>query len=242
MQYDFGTSIQLEKHAEDKNIDQRQSFVRKGSLNKPPLAFPTALTKLRAEARIKGYKFGGHFATMLEKYPLMRKDYKRPVVDKLYKADYIHVHGDCSACSALALIEREAREVEGPVVHYGNIGSANQVVRDANMRDRLLKEEAVICFEMEAAGLMDLGCLVIRGICGKSILTYPHYYRMENLCLLILLNHCSQLLDYCDSHKKKDWQPYAGAIAAAYAKELLLTLPVDDVKELEFVSKIVATS
>jgi hypothetical protein len=46
---------------------------------------------------------------------------------------------------------------------------------------------------MEAAGLMDnFPCLVIRGIC-----------------------------DYSDTHKNKDWQPYAAATAAAYAKELL---------------------
>ncbi|KAE8139545.1 hypothetical protein BDV38DRAFT_280898 [Aspergillus pseudotamarii] len=44
---------------------------------------------------------------------------------------------------------------------------------------------------MEAAGLMDnFPCLVIRGIC-----------------------------DYADSHKNKDWQEYAAATAAAYAKE-----------------------
>ena len=32
-------------------------------------------------------------------------------------------------------------------------------------------------------------------------------------------------LDYCDTHKHKQWQPYAGGIAAAYAKELLMTIP-----------------
>ncbi|PYH86801.1 hypothetical protein BO82DRAFT_51751 [Aspergillus uvarum CBS 121591] len=46
---------------------------------------------------------------------------------------------------------------------------------------------------MEAAGLMDkFPCLVIRGI--------PYY---------------------ADSHKNKQWQGYAAATAAAYAKELL---------------------
>jgi hypothetical protein len=51
----------------------------------------------------------------------------------------------------------------------------------------------VLCFEMEAAGLMNyLPCLVIRGIC-----------------------------DYADSHKNKRWQGYAAAAAAAYARELL---------------------
>jgi nucleoside phosphorylase len=54
---------------------------------------------------------------------------------------------------------------------------------------------------MEAAGLMnDFPCLVIRGIC-----------------------------DYADSHKNKEWQGYAAAVAAAYAKELLLVVPSNQV-------------
>ena len=54
-----------------------------------------------------------------------------------------------------------------------------------------------MCFEMEAAGLMnDFSCLVIRGIC-----------------------------DYADSHKNKKWQPYAAAMAAACAKEILSVIP-----------------
>lgn len=59
----------------------------------------------------------------------------------------------------------------------------------------------MLCFEMEAAGLMnDFPCLVIRGIC-----------------------------DYADSGKNKDWQKYAAASAAAYAKELLEHLDVSEV-------------
>lgn len=46
-------------------------------------------------------------------------------------------------------------------------------------------------------------CLVIRGIC-----------------------------DYADSHKNKIWQPYAAAVAAVYAKELLLVIPGQSIKEL----------
>jgi nucleoside phosphorylase len=54
---------------------------------------------------------------------------------------------------------------------------------------------------MEAAGLMnDFPCLVIRGIC-----------------------------DYADSHKNKDWQGYAAAVAAAYAKELLSVVAIDQI-------------
>ena len=54
-------------------------------------------------------------------------------------------------------------------------------MRDGATRERLRKELNVLCFEMEAAGLMDnFPCLVIRGIC-----------------------------DYADTHKNKRWQPYA---------------------------------
>ncbi|KAI4940878.1 hypothetical protein J4E91_011135 [Alternaria rosae] len=63
------------------------------------------------------------------------------------------------------------------------------------------KTEHTVTREMEAAGLMNsFPCLVVRGIC-----------------------------DYADSHKNKRWQPYAAAIAAAYAKEVLSAIPPVDV-------------
>lgn len=34
--------------------------------------------------------------------------------------------------------------------------------------------------------------------------------------------------DYCDSHKHDKWQRYAAANAAAYTRELVLTIPVDE--------------
>jgi hypothetical protein len=70
-------------------------------------------------------------------------------------------------------------------------------MRHGATREQLRKELDVLCFEMEAAGLMDdFPCLVVRGIC-----------------------------DYADSHKNKRWQGYAAATAAAYAKELLSVIP-----------------
>ena len=82
---------------------------------------------------------------------------------------------------------------KGPLVHYGTIGSGNSVIKDGKTRDKLREKHRILCFEMEAAGLMNnFPCAVIRGIC-----------------------------DYADSHKNKQWQPYAAATAAAYAKYLL---------------------
>jgi nucleoside phosphorylase len=66
-------------------------------------------------------------------------------------------------------------------------------MKDALVRDSLAASEDVLCFEMEAAGLMNhFPCIVIRGIC-----------------------------DYSDSHKNKEWQGFAAMVAAAYAKDLL---------------------
>jgi nucleoside phosphorylase len=42
-------------------------------------------------------------------------------------------------------------------------------MRDVRTRDRLRNEHGVLCFEMEAAGLLDTFlCLVIRGICDYA--------------------------------------------------------------------------
>ncbi|KAK5675560.1 hypothetical protein LTS10_011660 [Elasticomyces elasticus] len=114
----------------------------------------------------------------------------QPRADRLFKPDYPHVGGQatCDTCESEHEIPRPPRKREGPVVHYGTIASGNQVMKDAATRDRISKEfHGVLCFEMEAAGLMNrFPCLVVRGIC-----------------------------DYCDSHKHKAWQPFAAAAAAA---------------------------
>lgn len=76
------------------------------------------------------------------------------------------------------------------MVHYGTIGSANQVVKNRKTRDRLREDLGLLCVEMEAAGIMDeFLCLVIRGIC-----------------------------DYADSHKSKRWQEYAKQLLSIIPK------------------------
>ncbi|KAL7957091.1 nucleoside phosphorylase domain-containing protein [Trichoderma compactum] len=119
---------------------------------------------------------------------------------------------DCVAICGydpLNLIERFGREEEGdddPAIHYGLIASANTLMRDASVRDKMAKE-GVLCFETEAAGLMNhFPCLVICGIC-----------------------------DYADSHINKTWQGYAAMAAAAYTKDLLDRITLNKVKaEIKF--------
>lgn len=65
-------------------------------------------------------------------------------------------------------------------------------MKDTTIRDELAKK-GVVCFETEAAGLMNhFPCLVIRGICN-----------------------------YANTHKNDQWQGYTAITAAVYAKDLL---------------------
>lgn len=118
--------------------------------------------------------------------------------DQLFLSSYTHQFGDtCGDCDPSQIKARPPRPDRKPLIHYGTIGSANIVVKDAIIRDALKKDMDILCVEMEAAGLMDsFSCLVIRGIC-----------------------------DYADPHKNEQWQPYAAAVAAAYMKELLMNIP-----------------
>lgn len=97
------------------------------------------------------------------------------------------------------------------MIHYGTIASGDQVIKDAIKRDEISQRfGGVLCFEMEAAGLVNrFPCLVVRGIC-----------------------------DYCDSHKNKDWQPFAAAAAAAWTKELLRNIAPVEVRESATISHV----
>ncbi|OQE34391.1 hypothetical protein PENCOP_c018G09018 [Penicillium coprophilum] len=126
---------------------------------------------------------------------------KRPDAgsDRLYQSDYIHAKS-CDCLNAHSnypdiQVQREERKFYEKIkVHYGPIGSADIVLIDANERDRLSEKFNLLGFEMESAGicLAKLPILPVRGIC-----------------------------DYADSHKSKQWQGYAAAVAAVYARCLL---------------------
>ncbi|KAF2401566.1 purine and uridine phosphorylase, partial [Trichodelitschia bisporula] len=189
VQYDFG------KTTPDK-------FERTGFLNSPPQVFLKAIPSLKANSLRERVGFS-HSLWKLAQDPIFARDKTGP--DDLYDATYNHEGGpdDCQKCRKEYVVRRQPRS-EDFVVHYGTIASGNQVMRDATIRDRLSVElGGVLCFEMEAAGLMNsFPCLVVRGIC-----------------------------DYADSHKNKSWQPYAAGTAAAFAKEILSVLQPTEVAE-----------
>ncbi|KAK2807789.1 hypothetical protein FQN50_005332 [Emmonsiellopsis sp. PD_5] len=179
-------------------------FQGSGQLNKPPAILSANIQKL--EHSRKGSQLLSYFNAMLDGNPRMRERYQHPGVqhDQLFRSEFTHQGGDtCDSCDPAQSLSRPRRPDWEPRVHYGTIGSSNSLIKDAVLRDKLRQEMGILCVDIHTAGLMGVfPCLVIRGIC-----------------------------DYADSHKNKRWQPYAAAMAAAYAKELLTIIPPDEVKK-----------
>ncbi len=191
---------------------QGKDFEITGSLNSPPTLLLTALNQLDMLHERKGHHIAEKVRTMMSKNPRIRGKYQYPgqEKDRWYESTYTHIDGSVmcdSSCSRTVppIIQREQRSVDpdDPVVHYGIIASADQLMEDAVARDRISQQHDILCFEMEAAGLSnDFPCVIIRGIC-----------------------------DYSDTHKNDEWQGYAAATAASYAKELLKSMPASGASE-----------
>ncbi|KAF2200072.1 purine and uridine phosphorylase, partial [Delitschia confertaspora ATCC 74209] len=200
IQYDYGAWMEEGRH----------EFFRHS--NGPPATVLTAVNGLRAKHPLTP---GMKIPCSLEEIRLKIREDERTYFkgqganqDRLFQYNYPHPEAsgnkNCKNCCNLKRSQlRESRgpqairQVDTPKIHYGNIGSSNQLQMSATKRNQLHKKLEVICFEMEGAGVIQRNpFLVIREIC-----------------------------DYSDSHKNKKWQPYAAATAAAYAKELLEILP-----------------
>ncbi|KAF4945037.1 hypothetical protein FGADI_12296 [Fusarium gaditjirri] len=160
-----------------------------------------ALSLLQAEHQ----SHGSQIPHILEERFRELPGYARPTTaDRLFFPAYRHNSEarNCDGCSPSALVQRSERSTNDPYIYYGTIASGNQVMKNSSVRDMVAQELDAICFEMEAAGLNDIcPCLSVRGIC-----------------------------DYSDSHKSKEWQEYAAATAAAFAKEFLeKLLPTEEI-------------
>jgi nucleoside phosphorylase len=208
LKYDIGKSI------------QGQEFRIKGCLSPPPSFLQTAVAGLNAEYREAGAKFDRTIRKKLKTMPKLRENYGKPdeESDRLFKSDIKHPTDDERSCEEVCalrdnkLVPRKKRLglENNTTIHYGVIASGDSLMKDALFRDKLSKDENILCFEMEAAGLMDqFPCLVIRGIC-----------------------------DYADTHKNKQWQGYAALVAAAYAKDLLCQIRPRDVEDQRRISEI----
>jgi nucleoside phosphorylase len=190
-------------------------FERTGTLNKPPAVLRAAVQQLVAQHELEDSHVPLYLSKMLEKFSKMKEKYTHPGAehDRLFATAYEHQGGKtCASCDSSQVVRRPPRSSLIPFIHYGTIGSANRVVKNAAQREKLKSGDLdIMCVEMEAAGLMDsFPCLVIRGIC-----------------------------DYADSHKNQKWQPYAAAAAAAYMKEILSIIPAQEVTKVPHATSVV---
>jgi nucleoside phosphorylase/tetratricopeptide (TPR) repeat protein len=182
------------------------------TLNKPPRLLLQVVNAVEDKYLRQGHGEESFFTTHLHRFgglPRLRGRYQRPSApDRLFEAKYRHEIGtQCIKHDEQFEIQRPERHPPDEIrMHYSTILSGDRVMKSEVSRDKISGQfHNALCFEMEAAGLMDVfPCLVVRGIC-----------------------------DYADSHKNKDWQEYAAATAAAYARELLLTMAERVVQGLE---------
>ncbi|KAF5688820.1 ankyrin repeat-containing protein [Fusarium circinatum] len=206
LQYDFGKTIQDRK------------FQRTGFMNQSPLVLRSAVSGLMAEYEMEGHRLKEDVDEALKRYPRLQRKYGRPdqISDRLYKSSIIHPYTRDSDCdtdcgfdiSRLVFRPERTGDDDDPMIHYGIIASGNQLMKDASIRDDIAQEEDILCFEMEAAGLMNhFPCLVIRGIC-----------------------------DYADSHKNDIWQGYAAMMAASYARNILYRIAPNNVEAQKQIS------
>ncbi|KAK6513125.1 hypothetical protein TWF506_009291 [Arthrobotrys conoides] len=186
VQYDLG------KEMED-------DFVLKGFLVPPPTLLRNVAQIMKSNHLIQDNRVD-EFISLMTKKSKQLSIFNRPSEsrhpDILYEADYLHVTGErtCAECNRSRTVDRETREVEGSMIHYGLIASGDRVMKSGTKRDKIARKiGGVLCLEVGAAGIAtELPCIVIRGIS-----------------------------DYSDSHKNDVWQYYAAAAAAAAGKEML---------------------
>ncbi|KAF9774263.1 hypothetical protein IL306_007753 [Fusarium sp. DS 682] len=215
VQYDFGRRLP-------------DKFETKDSLNdipgRPNLEIRNLLSKLRTTRQSE------RLQTASWKYLNdLCQDAKRPVAfpgrskDLLFPVGYRHKHQDLQTCTTCALCHQETdpvcdtaitsrceqmgcdtsqclqrpnrqeREELCPLVHFGGFATGDTVMKSAKDRDYITKDTQALGFEMESVGVWEVfPCVVIKSVC-----------------------------DYADSHKSKDWQPYAAACAASFVKGFL---------------------
>lgn len=201
IQYDFGKTVESGK------------FIEIGHLDRPRPRLTNAVNALRQAHEVEGSdEIVDHIkAAATTKVSKQYYIYPGPEMDVLYMAEYDgegDEHETCERCAESKKYLREERDSTNPKVFYGNIGSADRVMKHGTTRDKYGKERNILCFEMEAAGIMDhYHCLVIRGIC-----------------------------DYADAHKNKVWQEYAATTAAAYAKTLICNMAEDEDEIMKHIS------
>ncbi|KAL7926138.1 putative ankyrin repeat-containing protein [Trichoderma austrokoningii] len=147
IQYDIGKALS----------DGR--FERIGVLNKPPPVLLSAIATLQATQMPSPREIFAMVSKLATERRAQEQMFTYPGDNQDLLFDQGYDHPDpretCGSCDVDRLIQRSPRNEYGPLIHYGLVASGNQVIKNSRTRDLLAQEYDVLCFEMEAAGLMD---------------------------------------------------------------------------------------
>ncbi|KAJ5281476.1 nucleoside phosphorylase domain-containing protein [Penicillium angulare] len=196
--YDYGKTL------------ENGTFLPTGSLNHPPTSLLTAVSNLRSTYLVGKGQLGEILDKAIAQYP----QFQCP------GPDHDILHDTCTdpdiPVDSAPVVSRPQRSSTTPQLHYGTIASGNRLIKHGKTRDQLAVQHDIYCFEMEAAGIMDLDYFPVLAIRGIS--------------------------DYADEFKAKEWQPFAAIGAAAYAKELLGITPKSHAEKAESIAPSTETS
>ena len=180
-----------------------EGFVRQDTLLDALGRPNTEIRSLLAELRdIQGgnslrESMAGYMAD-LRSEPELAAEYPGTVRDTLFDPAYPHITDqttcDERGCNGPVVLRNRLKYYDPqPIVHFGLIASSDTVMKSGKDRDTIAKQEGIIGFEMDSAGLWNsVPYIVIKGACH-----------------------------YADGHKTQVWQRYAAATAAACMKAFL---------------------
>ncbi|KAF9889739.1 hypothetical protein FE257_007045 [Aspergillus nanangensis] len=119
----------------------------------PPSVLRGAMSGLEAQYESEGHQLAVAIDKVLEKKTRLRRKYGRPdrTSDRLYRSGVVHLNDETSCAlfcgdDSSTLISRPERteNEDDPAIHYGLIASANRLMKDALVRDRLAAEKDVM--------------------------------------------------------------------------------------------------
>ena len=170
-----------------------------GHQDKPSRILLAPIQRLRADHEDRSSRINQYIDDMIQKDPDKGSfAYRASMTDQLCQPCLLG--SNCAGNKNVTVPRsRPDRSSCHAMIHYGAIASGNTLCRDRGFREEIREKFDAICFDMEAAGVMNnFNGLVVRGIS-----------------------------DYADCHKNDDWHSYAAASAAGYVKLLLSYVPLN---------------
>lgn len=215
-------------------------FERTGSLDRPPKALLTALTKLKTGHELNGPMIPQYLDDLKTNWPKLVPKYTRSdsLKDPLNELD----NSQCSQRrwqimfsilwgTILAFLKSLLGWRAFAPTERGAEQEAGTTMSTTAPEGQRKPGDMYIHYGLIASGNQVIKDAPVRDKINKELGGHVLCVEMEaaglmnNFPCIVIRGIC----DYADSHKNKDWQEYSAAVAAAFAKELLGYVQPSDV-------------